>query len=105
MLRTLPPGAGESAATAFTRRSGNPFDRGRRPARSSAHATDGPESLAPTDLARERLAALRAECPEDGSGTETAGSSGKDFLPTAGCLLVALVLGAIWVNGFVALFD
>lgn len=41
--------------------------------RLAALGWDGPESLAPTDFARKQLAALRADRPEAGAGTEDVG--------------------------------
>ncbi|TWV55913.1 hypothetical protein FRZ03_06000 [Streptomyces misionensis] len=85
--------------------------------RMRALAWRGPESLARTDFARERLAAVRVSCSravgrpvdwdavpsggeQDGRGRSFAGSAAG-----AGCLVALLAFLAIWVNGLVALFE
>ncbi|MGW3339602.1 DUF6584 family protein [Streptomyces sp. NPDC001009] len=73
--------------------------------RLAALGWDAPESLAPTDFAREQLAALRADGPEAGTEARDAGGSAKSCLATAGCLVVAVAFLAVWVNGFLAFFD
>jgi hypothetical protein len=90
------------------------------PKRMRALAWRGPESLADSAFAREQLAAVRADCSEamgrpvdwdtvpsgpSGGKADSRGSRFVDFLAGAGCLVAALALFAIWVNGLVALFD
>ncbi|MFJ9930337.1 DUF6584 family protein [Streptomyces misionensis] len=87
------------------------------PDRMRALAWRGPESLARTDFARERLAAVRVRCSQEvgrpvdwdavPSGAESDGRerSFTDFLAGGGCLLAALAFLAVWVNGLVALFE
>ncbi|NKQ23046.1 DUF6584 family protein [Streptomyces galbus] len=87
------------------------------PQRMRALAWQGPESRAATAFARERLAAVRAECsdamgrPVDWDSVPSAeradgrNSAVADSLAGAGCLLAVLAFLAIWVNGLVALFD
>ncbi|MEU6370026.1 DUF6584 family protein [Streptomyces sp. NPDC046931] len=87
------------------------------PQRMRALSWHGPESLAPSDFAREQLAAVRAASsrvmgrPVDWdtlpSGCEADGKGGgfADFLAGAGCLVAVLAFLAIWVNGLVALFE
>lgn len=85
--------------------------------RMRALAWQGRESLARTDFAREQLAAVRAACSDamgrpvdwdtvpSGEDEHSSRSPFANFLGKAGCLMTALVLLAIWVNGLVALFD
>ncbi|MEU4107269.1 DUF6584 family protein [Streptomyces sp. NPDC027717] len=75
------------------------------PRRLAALGWRGPESLAPTDFAREQLAALRADPPEAAAEAEGERGSAKSCLATAGCLVVAVTFLVIWVNGFLAFFD
>ncbi|NED78276.1 hypothetical protein G3I51_39355 [Streptomyces sp. SID9944] len=91
------------------------------PKRMRALAWQGPESLAGTAFARERPAAVRAECseamgrPVDWDAPPPAGaadgrgkSAFRDFLTGVRFLAVILavvVFFAIWVNGLVALFE
>ncbi|MEV8069260.1 DUF6584 family protein [Streptomyces sp. NPDC085995] len=91
------------------------------PKRMRALAWQGPESLAETAFARERLAAVRAACseamgrPVDWDAPPSAGaadgrgkSAFRDFLTGVRFLAVILavvVFFAIWVNGLVALFE
>ncbi|MEU8587381.1 DUF6584 family protein [Streptomyces sp. NPDC048664] len=87
------------------------------PQRMRALAWQGPESRARTAFARERLAAVRADCSEAmghpvdwdavPSGEMPARRSRPlaDFLAGAGCLVAVLAFLAVWVNGLVALFD
>ncbi|MFH8798136.1 DUF6584 family protein [Streptomyces sp. NPDC017936] len=87
------------------------------PQRMRALAWQGPESLAGTAFAEERLAAVRAACseamgrPVDWGAVPSdeeaagAGSAFSGFLAGAGCLVAVLAFLAIWVNGLVALFD
>ncbi|MBY8867255.1 DUF6584 family protein [Streptomyces sennicomposti] len=91
------------------------------PKRMRALAWQGPESLAGTAFARERLAAVRAECseamgrPVDWDAPPSAGaadgrgkSAFRDVLTGVRFLAVILavvVFFAIWVNGLVALFE
>lgn len=87
--------------------------------RMRALAWRGPESIAPSAFAMEQLAAVRTACsdalgrpvdwdtvpsvpddePDAGNRTFT------EFLAGAGCLVAALVMLGIWVNGLIALFD
>jgi hypothetical protein len=89
--------------------------------RMRALARRGPESLAPTALARERLAAVRAACsaelgrpvdwdsvPSPREETENADTGGGGIggaVAATGCVVAVLAFLAIWVNGLVALFD
>ncbi|MCP9957299.1 DUF6584 family protein [Streptomyces sudanensis] len=89
--------------------------------RMRALAWHGPESLAGSAFAAGQLAAVRTACSEalgrpvdweDPAGWEDPeppfprGEEGRlaGFLVGAGCLLTALVVLGIWVNGLVALF-
>ncbi|WP_030805573.1 DUF6584 family protein [Streptomyces sp. NRRL F-2799] len=70
--------------------------------RRAALSWDGPDSLAPTDFAREQLAALPVASPES---VESSGHADvKGSLAAAGCLVLALAFLAIWVIGVIALF-
>ncbi|MEU8764628.1 DUF6584 family protein [Streptomyces sp. NPDC048659] len=90
--------------------------------RMKALAWRGPEDAAGTPVARARLAEVREECsralgrpvhwdtppdellepaPEPAERRTTAG----DIASGVGCLLAALAVLALWVNGIVALFD
>jgi hypothetical protein len=85
--------------------------------RMRALAWSGPESLASSTFAAERLAAVRAACTEEsghpvtwetvptGREEEGARRGFVGFLAGAGCLLAVLAFLAIWVNGLVTLFD
>lgn len=87
------------------------------PRRMRALAWQGPESLARTTFARERLAAVRAACSEvmghpvdwdtvpSGEKADSRKSAFANVLAGAGCLVAVLAFLAIWVNGLVALFD
>ncbi|MGW2208880.1 DUF6584 family protein [Streptomyces sp. NPDC001781] len=77
--------------------------RYRTPARRrAALGWTGPDSLAPTDFARDQLAALASVSPEseEGSGHRDAAGSAA----AAGCLILALAFLAVWVAGVIALF-
>ncbi|MFJ3659884.1 DUF6584 family protein [Streptomyces sp. NPDC090119] len=70
--------------------------------RRAALGWDGPDSLAPTDFAREQLAELAAVPPES---VESSGhADAKGTLAALGCLVLALGFLAIWVIGVIALF-
>ncbi|MET7291475.1 DUF6584 family protein [Streptomyces griseoloalbus] len=87
--------------------------------RMRALAWRGPESLARSVFATEQLAAVRTACsdalgrpvdwdtvpsaPDDEPDTGEGSFSG--FLAGVGCLVVALAMLGIWVNGLIALFD
>ncbi|MFE6223601.1 DUF6584 family protein [Streptomyces sp. NPDC057854] len=93
--------------------------------RMKALAWRGPEALAATSVAEERLRAIRAACAgqvghpvdwddpasyEDGFDEPYEPEPDRPWtvsgvLAGAGCLVAALAFLAIWVNGIVALFD
>ncbi|WP_181794407.1 DUF6584 family protein [Streptomyces sp. WELS2] len=108
--------AGETAA--FEARYGSPAWR------MKALAWRGPETVAATAFAERQLVAVRTACAEelgrsvdwddpdsyrDGleedSGQPAHPWSVGEVLMGAGCLVVALLFLAIWVNGVVALFE
>ncbi|WP_030216129.1 DUF6584 family protein [Streptomyces sp. NRRL WC-3626] len=86
--------------------------------RMRALAWHGPESLAHSAFAVERLTAVRTDCsevlgrPVDWDSTPSAPDGEPDagtgrfsgFLAGAGCLGVVLAMLGIWVNGLIALF-
>lgn len=77
--------------------------RYRTPAeRRAALGWTGPDSLAPTDFAREQLAALPAASPEAVESSVAADAKGS--LAALGCLVLAIAFLAIWVIGVIALF-
>lgn len=108
--------ADETAA--FEARYGSP---GRR---MKALAWHGPEAKAATAFAEGQLVAVRTACAEelgrpvdwDDPASYRDGLEGEQEVPSepwtvggvlagVGCLVVALVFLAVWVNGLVALFD
>lgn len=70
--------------------------------RRAALRWDGADSLAPTEFAREQLAALSVAPPEGGKSSGHADAKGS--LAALGCLVLALAFLAIWVIGVIALF-
>ncbi|MFF4536933.1 DUF6584 family protein [Streptomyces aureus] len=85
--------------------------------RMRALAWRGSESLAETPFAKEQLEAVRVACSDalghdvdwgtSSPAPEPDDRTGRlaDTLTGLGCLVVAVVIVAIWVNGLVALFD
>ncbi|MEW1694758.1 DUF6584 family protein [Streptomyces sp. NPDC093249] len=89
--------------------------------RMKALAWRGPEALAATSFARDRLAEVREACsaevgrpvgwdepvPVDGEDTEPEGGGGSvsGVLAGIGCLLCVLATVYIWILGVVSLFD
>lgn len=70
--------------------------------RRAALGWDGPDSLAPTDFAREQLTALPAKHLEEAESSGQGDAKGS--LAALGCLVLGLAFLAIWVIGVIALF-